>query len=191
MHSNIVIVMVPALHQCESATDARVPPSWTPPAILPTPSLWVVPEHQLWVLCFMHQIFTGHLFFLLLSFKPAFPLSSFTFIKRLFSSSSFCAITVVSSAYLRLLIFLWAILTPACESSSPAFLMYSAYKLNKQGDNIQAWHIAFPILIQAVVSCTVLSIPSYPAYRFLRRQVRWSGIPISSEYSTEYLWWSI
>ena len=41
-------------------------------------------------------------------------------------------------AYLRLLIFLLAILIPACVSSSPAFLMmYSAYKLNKQGDNIQ------------------------------------------------------
>ena len=34
-----------------------------------------------------------------------------------------------------------AILIPACVSSSPAFLMmYSAYKLNKQGDNIQPWH---------------------------------------------------
>ena len=34
--------------------------------------------------------------------------------------------------------FLLAILTQAFASSSPAFLMiYSAYKLNKQGDNIQ------------------------------------------------------
>src|SRR5574337_613172 len=65
----------------------------------------------------------------MLSFKPTFSLSSFTFIKRLFSSSSFSAIRVVSSAYLRLLIFLPAILIPACASSSPAFLMtYSAYK---------------------------------------------------------------
>ena len=46
----------------------------------------------------------------MLSFKPTFPLSSFTFIKRLFSSSSLSAIRVVSSAYLRLLIFLPAIL---------------------------------------------------------------------------------
>ena len=63
-----------------------------------------------------------------LSFKPAFSLS-FTFIKRLFSSSSLSAISVVSSAYLRLLIFLPAILTPACESYSLAFHMmyYSAY----------------------------------------------------------------
>ena len=45
----------------------------------------------------------------MLSFKPTFPLSSLAFIKRLFSSS-LSAITVVSPAYLRLLIFLPAIL---------------------------------------------------------------------------------
>ena len=77
------------------------------------------------------------LVFSMLSFKPTFSFSSFTFIKRLFSSS-LSAIRVVSSAYLRLLIFLPAILIPACASSSPAFLMmYSACKLNKQGDNTQ------------------------------------------------------
>ena len=77
------------------------------------------------------------LVFWMLSFKPTFSLSSFTFIKRFFSSYSLSAIRVVSSAYLRLLVFLPAILIPACASSSPAFLMmYSAYKLNKQGDNI-------------------------------------------------------
>ena len=71
----------------------------------------------------------------MLSFKPTFSLYNFTFIKRLFSSSSLFAIRVVSSAYLRLLIFLPAILIPACASSSPEFLMmYSACKLNKQGD---------------------------------------------------------
>ena len=42
------------------------------------------------------------------------------------------------SAYLRLLIFLPEILIPAWASSSLAFLMmYSAYELHKQGDNIQ------------------------------------------------------
>ena len=51
--------------------------------------------------------------FWILSFKPAFSLFTFTFIKRLFSSSSFSAIRMVSSAYLRLLIFLPAILIPA------------------------------------------------------------------------------
>ena len=47
--------------------------------------------------------------FWMLSFKPTFSLSSFTFIKRLFSSSSLSAIRMVSSAYLKLLIFLPAI----------------------------------------------------------------------------------
>ena len=67
--------------------------------------------------------------FWMLSFKPAFSLSSFTYIKRLFSSFSLSANKVVSSAYLRLLIFLLAIFIPAYESSSPAFhTMYSAYQ---------------------------------------------------------------
>ena len=73
-----------------------------------------------------------------LSFKPTFSLSSFIFIKRLFSSSSLSDIRVVSSAYLRLLIFLLANLVSVCAASSLGFhLMYAAYKLNKQGDNIQ------------------------------------------------------
>ena len=83
----------------------------------------------------------------LLSFKPAFSLSSFTFIKRLFfRSSSLSAIRMVLSSYLRLLIFLSAVLIPACASSSPTFrTIYSAYKLNKQGDNIQSWRTPFLI----------------------------------------------
>ena len=114
------------------------------------------------------------------SFKAAFSLSSFTFIKRLFSSSSLSAIRVESSAYLRLLIFLPAILIPACASSSLAFhMMYSADKLNKQGDNIQPWRTPFLMWNQSIVPCLVLTAASWPAYRFLRRQVRWSGIPIS------------
>ena len=118
--------------------------------------------------------------FWVLSYKPTFSLSSFTFIKRLFSSPSLSAIRVVSSAYLRLLIFLLAILIPAYASSSPAFLMmYSAYKLNKQGDGISLWCNPFPIWNQSIVPCPVLTVASWPAYRFLRRQVRLSGIPIS------------
>ena len=116
-------------------------------------------------------------------FKPAFSLSSFTLIKKLFSSSSFSASGVVSSIYLSLLIFLPSILIPACASSSLAFHMtYSAYKLNKQGDNIQSCHIRFLILNQSVVPYPVLTFASCPAHRFLRRQVRWSGIPISKNF---------
>ena len=55
--------------------------------------------------------------FWMLSFKATFSLSSFTFIKKLFSFSSLSAKRMVSSAYLRLLIFLLAILFPACASS--------------------------------------------------------------------------
>ena len=68
-----------------------------------------------------------------------------------------------------------AILIPACASFSPAFrMMYSAYKLNKQIDRCTP----FLIWNQSVVPCTVVTVASWPAYRFLRRQVRWSGIPI-------------
>ena len=75
--------------------------------------------------------------FWILNFKPAFSFSTFTFIKRLSSSSLLSAIRVVSSAYLRLLIFLPAVLIPPCASTSPVFhMMYSVYKLNKQGNNI-------------------------------------------------------
>ena len=213
--------------------------------------------------------------FWMLSFKPTFSLSSFTFIKRLFSSSLLSTIRVVPSAYLRLLIFILAILIPACASSSPAFHMmysapaaakslqlcptlcdpvdgnppgspvpgilqertlewvaisfsngwkwkvkgnllscvrllatpwtaayqalpsmgfsrqeywsevplpspmYSAYKLNKQGDNIQPWCTPFPVWNQSVIPCPVLTVASWPAYTFLKRHIRWSGISIS------------
>ena len=79
--------------------------------------------------CICHEVIGPNamiLVFLQLSFKPAFSLSSFIIIKRLFSSSSLSAIRVVSSAYLRLLIFLLSILIPACASASPEFhKMYS------------------------------------------------------------------
>ena len=108
------------------------------------------------------------LVFWMLHFKSSFSLSSFILIKRLFSSS-LSAIRVVSSEYLRLLIFLPAILISIYASSSLAFcVMYSAYKLNKQG----VWN-------KSVVPCPVLTVAFWPAYRLLRRQVRWSGISIS------------
>ena len=88
---------------------------------------------------------------------------------KIFSSSSLSAIRVASSAYLRLLIFLLAILILACASSSLVFhMMYSAYKLNKQSDNIQPWRTPFPIWNQSVVPCLVLTTASWPAYRFLK-----------------------
>ena len=118
-----------------------------------------------------------------------FSLSSFTLIKRLFSYSSFSARRVVSSAYMRLLMCLPSVLIPACNSFSLAFLMMcSAYRLNKQRDGRQPCHAPFSILNQSVVPYRVLTVASWPMYRFLRRQLRWSGIPISSRAFHSLLW---
>ena len=40
--------------------------------------------------------------------------------------------------------------------------------------------LLFPIWNQSVFPFPVLTVASSPAHRFLKRQVRWSGIPISS-----------
>ena len=95
--------------------------------------------------------------FWMLSFNPVFSLS---------------AIRAVSSVYLRLLIFLLEILIPACVSSSPAFyMMYTEYKLNKQGDNIQLWCTLFPVWNHSIVPCLVLTISSWLAYGFFRSRL--------------------
>ena len=96
------------------------------------------------------------------------------------SLSLLSAIRVVSSACLRSLIFLPAILILACTSSSPEFHMtYFTYKLNKQSDNMQPWCTPFQVWSQSIVPCPVLTVASWSAYGFLRRYVRLSGIPIS------------
>ena len=103
------------------------------------------------------------LVFLIFSPKPALSVSSFTLIKKLFSSSLLSAIRAVSSAYLRLLMFLLPILIPACNSSSysPAFLMMcSMHRLNKQGDSRQPCHTSFSIFYQSVVPHSVLTVVS-------------------------------
>ena len=127
------------------------------------------------------------LVFWMLSFKPAFSLF-FHFQEALQFLFTFChkggvicvsEVTDISASNL----------IPACVSSSPAFLMmYFAYKLNKQDDNIQPRHTPFPIWNQSVVPCPVLTVASWPVYRFLRRQVRWSGIPISFRIFHSLLW---
>ena len=128
------------------------------------------------------------LVFWMLSFNPGFSLSSFTFIKALYFLFVF-TIRVVSFAYLGLFIFLPETLIAACVPSSPEFrMMYSACKLNKQDGNIQPWCTAFSMWKQLVVPCPVLTVASWPAYRFLRRQVRWSGIPISFRIFHSLLW---
>ena len=115
------------------------------------------------------------LVFLTFSCKPALSLSSFSLIKKVFNSSSLSAFRVVSSAYLSL-----PILIPACYSCSPLFLMMcSVYRLKNQGDSRQPCLTSFLILNQSVVPYMVLTFVYWLAYRFIRRQVRWSGIPVS------------
>ena len=110
---------------------------------------------------------------------------------RDFSCSSLSGISVVSSALLRLLIFLLAILITAYASSSLVFcMMYSAYTLNKHGDNIQPWCTPFPIRDQSIFPCLVLTVASWSAYRFLRRLVRWSASPISWRIFYSLLWYA-
>ena len=125
------------------------------------------------------------LVFWMLSFKPAFSLSSFTLIKRLFSSL-LSAFGVVSSAYL----------TPGMSpfiGSSPCNLDSSLCHPARYF----SWctlHVSYisrvtiyslDVLLSQfwpspfIVACLFLTVASWPAYRFLRRQVRWSGISIS------------
>ena len=62
-----------------------------------------------------------------------------------------------------------------CFSNLAFSIMYSAYKLNRQGDNIQPWCTPFPIWNQSIVPYPVLTVASWPAYRFLKRQVKCCG----------------
>ena len=119
------------------------------------------------------------LVFWLLSVKPAFSLSSFTLIKRLFSFSLLSAKGWFHLHIWGYWYFSWQSI-PACASSRLAFcMMNSAYKLNKQGDKIQPWCIPFPVWNQPIVQCQFLTVASCHAYRFLKRQERWSDSPIS------------
>ena len=124
-----------------------------------------------------------------LSFKSTFSLSSFTFIKRLFRSS------LRSPHHEGGVIRVSEVIdiSPGSPDSSLQFIQhsmtYSACKLDKQGDNIQPWHTPLPIWNQSVGPWPVLTVASWPAYRFLKRQVRWSGIPIFFTIF-DSLWWS-
>ena len=123
-----------------------------------------------------------------MSFKPAFSLSSYNHIKRLFSSSSLSAIRVVLSSYLRLLIFLPAIWNPACDSSSPAFhMMYSPYKVKKQGDDMRPYSTPFHF---DPVHCSMSSSTCYflTHIEVSQETVRWSGSLSSLRIFHSLLW---
>ena len=95
------------------------------------------------------------LVFWMLSFRPTFSLSfSLSLRDSLFAfyhRGGFICISEVIDISPRNL-------DSSYASSSPAFLiMYSAYKLNKQGDNVQPWCTPFLIWNQSVVPCPVLT----------------------------------
>ena len=120
------------------------------------------------------------LVFWMLSFQPTFSLSSVTIIKRLyfFAFCHKCGVICISEII--------DISHGNIDSSLCFFKLSVSQKLNKQGDHIQPWRTHFLIWNQAVVPCPVLTVASWPAYRFLRRQVRWS--PISWGIFHNLLW---
>ena len=94
----------------------------------------------------LHAVILVFFFSFLIELKVSFFTLPFTLIKRVFSYASLSPIFRVSTTYLRLLIFLPAVLIPDYNSVRPAILMmYPAYKLNKQGQNIQPCCTAFPV----------------------------------------------
>ena len=131
------------------------------------------------------------LVFWMLSFKPAFSLSSFTLIKRLFSSSSFSAFRVVSSAYLRLLILLQEILIPACDSSSPAFfMMHFARKFNEQVDYNTGVSYCFPSFERVRCSISSSNCCFLTHIHVSQEAGEWSGISISLRIYHSLLWYT-
>ena len=52
-------------------------PTEPPLTLLPTPSLQVVPKHQLWVPCFMQSTHPGHLFYMVMYMFQCYSFKSF------------------------------------------------------------------------------------------------------------------
>ena len=118
-------------------------------------------------------------FFWMLSFKPVFSLSSFIFIKRSSVPLHFLPLEWYHMHIRGCWYFSHNLNSSLWVTQLSICMMYSAYKLNKQGDNTQPWCTPFPIWNQSIFPCPVLTVPSCPAYRLLRRQITWSGISIS------------
>ena len=76
----------------------------------------------------------------------------------------------------------------SCPQSFPASGSFPMSQLNKQSDNIQPWCTPFLIWNQSVVPCSLLIVASWCTHRFLRRQVKCSGIPISFRIFHVLLW---
>ena len=128
-------------------------------------------------------------FFLMLNLKPAFsfslsPSSRCSLVPLHYLPLEWYQLPIWGCWYFPKKSWLQLVIRPAWHFS----LMCLAYKLNKQGDNIQPCHARFLIWNQSIVPCPVLIVASLPSYRFLRRQVRWSDTPISLRIFHSLLW---
>ena len=122
----------------------------------------------------------------MLSFKPTFSLFSFTLIKRPFSSSLF-AIKMVSSAYLRLLLVLLAILIPACASYSPVFLKISRLTKPIRAQQTSMFYSNIDFLI--CVNETIYLLGNLPFLKIhANRFMAWDDSPCASVISICMLW---
>ena len=97
-----------------------------------------------------------------------------------FNCSIYIVVVVQSLSRVQLFVTPW---TAACQTPLSSQSLLKLYPLY-----IQLWHTPFPILNQSTVPCPVLTVAFWAAYRFCRKQVRWSGIPISLRISHSLLW---
>ena len=89
----------------------------------------------------------GAVIFVFLVFRssPFLSLASLIRVRRSSSSCLLLQINVVSSAYLRLVIFVPPNLTPPLNPSKASLMISSEYILNRFGDKIQPWRTPLPI----------------------------------------------
>ena len=111
-----------------------------------------------------------NLVFLILSFKPfSLPSKGFLVLCH-FLPKGWCHLSIWGY---------WC--SPSILDSSLSFIQPKILhdvlckKLSKHGDNIQPWCTPFPIWNQPIVSCPILTVASWAAYRFFTGQVRWSS----------------
>ena len=107
-------------------------------------------------------------------------------------SSSLSAIKVVSSAYLRLLVFLLAILTPACDSSSLAFHMKWAQEVSRIKDqtcqlDYACWCLGGPgsLLNYREGSCLCWEIQTSLSFSLKKTKVIWDSWFASDKHKEE------
>ena len=120
------------------------------------------------------------LVFWMLSFKPAFSFSFFT-IKRLFSFSSLFAIRMVSSACLRLLIFLLAVLIPACDSSSCRVQFSSVQLLSHVWLFVTPWSAACQASL-SITNCRSLGLGKPIKYCNMKISLQMLSFTVSTEH---------